>query len=87
MATDSDREFRDEFAQAFIHWQAVERELFRIFGYLIAGAQGGAVSAAYNATVNFNTKLGMTDAAAQFLLPIKAGLLTEWSRIHNQIGR
>jgi hypothetical protein len=79
--------FRNEFAQAFIHWQFVESELFKIFSYLVASSQGGALTAAFHAVINFNSKVAMTDAAGQFLLPLRPLLLLEWNSLRNKLQR
>ena len=76
--------FRVEFARAFANWQGVESELFQIFQYLTCGKQPGTTAAVYGTIITFKGKLQATNAAAQFILPLKPALLEQWNKLKKQ---
>jgi hypothetical protein len=76
--------FRVEFARAFANWQGVESELFQIFQYLTCGKQPGTTAAVYGTIITFKGKLQATNAAAQFILPLKPALLEQWDKLKKQ---
>ena len=63
---EKEAEFHRAYVRAFTHWQFVERELLFVFFYLTNARQPGVISAIWKTDINFWTRLGMIDAAAQF---------------------
>ena len=70
MPTDRENQikFYETLALAITQWQHIELELYRIFLWCIHPEDPYVASAAFHTVINFNTRLQMTDAAAQIAL-------------------
>jgi hypothetical protein len=76
--------FLELFAFTITGWQNVEVNLLLIYGYFINSRNGPAMAASFNAVVNFQTRLSMTDAAAQIACE-GSPLLVEWDLLHKRL--
>ena len=83
---EQERAFFEAVGRAFGLWQHVEMQLFRIYARLIRPENAEVASAAFHSVVNFNTRLGMTNAAAHIVLTGSAALAV-WNPLHNRAGR
>ncbi len=83
---EQERAFFEAVGRAFGVWQHVEMQLFRVYARLIRPENAEVASAAFYSVVNFNTRLGMTNAAAHVALAGNAAL-SVWSALHNRAGR
>jgi hypothetical protein len=83
---EQERAFFEVVGRAFGLWQHVEMQLFRVYARLIRPENAEVASAAFHSVVNFNTRLGMTNAAAQVAL-VGSVALSVWSPLHNRAGR
>ena len=70
---------------ALVQWAAVEDALGHVFGVIVAGnASRLPAKAAMDATINFNAKLAMAQAAAHFGL--RAGEKGRWTTLRNRLS-
>lgn len=83
---EQERAFFEAVGRAFGLWQRVEMQLFRIYARLIRPDNAEVASAAFHSVVNFNTRLGMTNAAAHVALAGNSAL-SLWNPLHNRAGR
>ena len=83
---EQERVFFEAVGRAFGVWQHVEMQLFRVYARLIRPENAEVASAAFYSVVNFNTRLGMTNAAAHVALAGNAAL-SVWNALHNRAGR
>jgi hypothetical protein len=79
------KEFLSTLASAILGWQYVEAELFFMFAALVRG-NFPAMSAAFHAVVNFNTRLEMVDQAAAVTLA-SSPLLRHWHAISARLNK
>lgn len=71
--------------EATTSWIAVEDQLANLFAHFVAGdAMSYPAKAAFHATINFNTKLAMTDAAAQWRMDLDKA---RWQTFFNRLNR
>jgi hypothetical protein len=71
--------------EATTGWIAVEDQLANLFAYFVAGdGMSFPAKAAFHATVNFNIKLAMTDAAARWQMRLDQ---KRWNTFFNRIKR
>jgi hypothetical protein len=80
------KEFFEAYGRAMLQWQYVEANLFLIFSSLIRGRDHHAVSAAYHAVVNLNSKLDMITEVMRVLFP-EAPLLSDWERLRKKVSK
>jgi hypothetical protein len=83
---EQERVFFETLGRAFGLWQHVEMQLFRVYARLIRPDNAEVASAAFHSVINFNTRLGMTNAAAHVALAGKPAL-SVWNPLHNRAGR
>jgi hypothetical protein len=83
---EQERAFFEAVGRAFGLWQHVEMQLFRVYARLIRPENAEVASAAFYSVVNFNTRLGMTNAAAHVALA-RSAALSVWNPLHNRAGR
>jgi hypothetical protein len=71
--------------EATTSWIAVEDQLANLFAHFVAGdAMSYPAKAAFHTTINFKTKLAMTDAAAQWRMDIDKA---RWHTFVNRLNR
>ncbi len=83
---EQERVFFEALGRAFGQWQHVEMQLFRVYARLIRPANAEVASAAFHSVINFNTRLGMTNAAAHLAVAGSA-MLSTWNPLYNRAGR
>jgi hypothetical protein len=78
-------EFHRAIGAALTAWAQVEDNLADLFVFFVSGhTHTAAARAAFYAVINFNTKLAMTDVAAQWAI---SQHLPRWTTIHNRLNR
>jgi hypothetical protein len=77
-------EFNEALAIAVTQWQHVELELYRIFLWCMNPANAAVASASFHAVINFNTRLAMTDAAAQIAMANEQTDLETWTTLRER---
>ena len=83
---EQERTFFEAVGRAFGIWQHVEMQLFRIYARLVRPESAEVASAAFHSVINFNTRLGMTNAAAHVALADSLALAV-WHPLYNRAGR
>jgi hypothetical protein len=83
---EQERAFFEAVGRAFGQWQHVEVQLFRVYARLVRPDNGEVASAAFHSVINFNTRLGMTNAAAHVALAGTSSL-SVWNPLYNRAGR
>jgi hypothetical protein len=83
---EQERHFFEAVGRAFGQWQHVEMQLFRVYGRLVRPDHAEVASAAFHSVINFNTRLGMTNAAAHVALA-GSPALSIWNPLYNRAGR
>lgn len=85
---DEVQQFYHALGHAISRWSLVEIALARIFAYFVAkDGQSPGANAAFHSAINFNVKLDMTDAAAQWALFVEASNRDDWKTLKNRLGR
>jgi hypothetical protein len=82
-----ERVFFETLGRAFGLWQYVEMQLFRVYTRLLRPDNAEVASAAFHSVINFNTRLGMTNAAAHVALAAGSPALSVWNALYNRAGR
>jgi hypothetical protein len=81
-----ERLFFEAVGRAFGQWQHVEMQLFRVYARLVRPDNAEVASAAFHSVINFNVRLGMTNAAAHVALA-GGSALALWNPLYNRAGR
>jgi hypothetical protein len=81
----TEQEFYAALGYALSRWQKVEMELFRVYERVV-GTASLASRAAFHSIINFNSRLGMTNAAAEISLA-NTPQLDEWRALSKELDK
>lgn len=79
--------FFENLGYAIGTWQHVEMQLFRIYSRLVRCENYYVASAAFHSIINFNARLGMTDAAASVAFASDEAALKRWVRLEDRCNK